>query len=99
MSELADRMVFSRSRITYQVNSMAKRGLVVREPAPEDGRGYRAVLTATGVDALRHAAPYHAESVRELFLDRIKADELPCVERIFTRLLDQLEEDEEKRTP
>lgn len=86
MGELADRMVFSRSRITYQVNSMHKRGLVAREPAPDDGRGYRAVLTATGLKTLRRAAPRHAATVRSLFLDHIRADELPCIERVFTRL-------------
>lgn len=94
MSELADRMVFSRSRITYQVNSMAKRGLVVREPAPDDRRGYRAVLTATGLQALRRAAPKHAASVRKLFLDDFNSDELACVEKIFTRLRIRLEEDQ-----
>lgn len=86
MAELADRMVFSRSRITYQVNSMIKRGLVAREPAPDDRRGYRAVLTATGLQTLRRAAPRHAASVRTLFLDHIHADELPCIDRVFTRL-------------
>jgi DNA-binding MarR family transcriptional regulator len=93
MSELAAKMVFSRSRITYQVSSMTKRGLVVREPAPDDGRGYRAVLTATGFQALRQAAPYHAQSVRELFLNHVHDDELPCIERVFTRLRGHLEND------
>ncbi|MBX8688202.1 MarR family winged helix-turn-helix transcriptional regulator [Mycolicibacterium porcinum] len=86
MSELAEKMVFSRSRITYQINSMTKRGLVLREPVPEDRRGYRAVLTATGAEALRIAVPLHSESVRELFFDHIKPDELDCVEKVFTRL-------------
>ena len=98
MSELADRMVFSRSRITYQINSMTKRGLVLREPTPEDGRGSRAVLTATGVEALRRAAPHHAESVKELFLDHLTSDELHCIEQIFTRLRDQRESDEIRRS-
>ncbi|HTM84038.1 MAG TPA: MarR family transcriptional regulator [Mycobacterium sp.] len=90
MSELADRMVFSRSRISYQVTSMRKRGLVVREPVPDDRRGYRAVLTATGLETLQRAAPRHAASVRALFLDHIAEDELPCLERVFTRLRDSL---------
>lgn len=90
MSELAEKMVFSRSRITYQINSMAKRGLVLREPVPEDRRGYRAVLTATGAEALRLAVPLHSESVRELFFDHIRPDELDCVERVFTRLHENL---------
>lgn len=90
MSELAERMVFSRSRITYQVNSMVKRGLVAREPAPDDRRGYRAVLTATGLHTLRRAAPRHAASVRGLFLDQIEPDELPHIERVFARLQTRL---------
>lgn len=98
MSELADKMVFSRSRITYQITSMAKRGLVAREPVPEDGRGYRAVLTATGMDTLRQAMPLHTESVRQLFFDHIRADELDCVQRVFTRLHRYLEDVDRKQT-
>ncbi len=94
MSELAEKMVFSRSRITYQITSMTNRGLVLREPVPEDRRGYRAVLTATGADALRAAVPLHSESVRELFFDHIRPDELDCIERVFTRLHDRLQNDE-----
>ncbi|MCV7361582.1 MarR family transcriptional regulator [Mycolicibacterium neworleansense] len=99
MSELAEKMVFSRSRITYQINSMAKRGLVLREPVPEDRRGYRAVLTATGLDALHDAAPLHSESVRELFFDHIRTDELDCVERVFARLHANLQHDESEQSP
>jgi DNA-binding MarR family transcriptional regulator len=39
MGELAGRLVFSPSRITYQINSMVKRGFVRKQPCPEDGRG------------------------------------------------------------
>ena len=104
MSELAEKMVFSRSRITCQINSMTKRGLVLREPVPEDRRGYCAVLTATGADVLRIAVPLHSESVRELFFDHIESDELDCIERVFTRLHDSLQHDElqpddERQTP
>ncbi|MCV7204635.1 MarR family transcriptional regulator [Mycolicibacterium peregrinum] len=104
MSELAEKMVFSRSRITYQINSMTKRGLVLREPVPEDRRGYRAVLTASGAEVLRDAMPLHAESVRELFFDHIRPDELDCIERVFTRLHDTLQHDDpqpddERQTP
>ncbi|MEB3033259.1 MarR family winged helix-turn-helix transcriptional regulator [[Mycobacterium] nativiensis] len=90
MSELADRMVFSRSRITYQISSMTKRGLTVRESVPDDRRGYRAVLTATGLQTLHQAMPLHAASVRALFLDDLDADEMAYVERIFSRLRDRL---------
>ncbi|OBF86131.1 MarR family transcriptional regulator [Mycobacterium sp. 852002-51163_SCH5372311] len=96
MNELADSMVFSRSRITYQVNSLARRGHVVREPAPDDGRGYRAVLTATGYETLRRAAVKHAASVRELFLANLEPDELACMGRAFTRLGERLKAAEDR---
>src|ERR1700712_2369115 len=45
MGELAARLVFSPSRITYQISSMVKRGLVRKQACPDDRRGQEAVLT------------------------------------------------------
>ena len=90
MSELADQLVFSRSRITYQVNSMSRRGLVAREPVPDDRRGYRAVLTATGLETLRAAAPHHARSVQRLFLSAVADRDLPTITRVFSRMRNAL---------
>lgn len=86
MGEVADRMVFSRSRATYQVDSMQKRGLVVRASEPGDGRASSAVLTAAGVHALELAAPLHAESIHELFLDELDDEDLHHLGDIFGRL-------------
>ena len=58
---------------------MSKRGLVVRGPVPGDGRGYRAVLTATGLETLRRPAPGHAASVRRIIFGTINDDELSCI--------------------
>ena len=71
MGELASQMVFSASRATYQVKSMEKRGLVLRQTAADDGRGSEAVLTATGMEALRDASPKHARTVEALFTDHV----------------------------
>lgn len=90
MRDLASRLVFSRSRVTYQVDSMSKRGLVVREPAPDDARGYRAVLTASGLEALLGAVPKHAAVVRALFVDLLDERDLADVTRIFGKLRDHL---------
>src|SRR5918998_4147490 len=45
MGELASRLIFSPSRLTYQISSMQKRGLVAKEACPADRRGSEAVLT------------------------------------------------------
>src|SRR4029453_10284807 len=64
MGDLAGRLVFSPSRVTYQISSMVKRGLVRKQTCPEDGRGQEAVLTDDGMAALEAAAPPPPGTVR-----------------------------------
>lgn len=90
MGELANRLVFSPSRLTYQISSMERRGLVVRESCPQDRRGSQAVLTATGLLALRNAAPHHLASVRRHLMDDLDEAEVACLTRVFERLGDRL---------
>ncbi|MFF5078938.1 MarR family winged helix-turn-helix transcriptional regulator [Actinoplanes sp. NPDC000266] len=86
MGELAGRLVFSPSRITYQISSMVKRGLVRKQPCPEDGRGQEAVLTDEGLAALEAAAPMHLVTVRDSFIDRLDPDELDVITRVFSKV-------------
>ncbi|HEX8343991.1 MAG TPA: MarR family transcriptional regulator [Actinoplanes sp.] len=86
MGELADRLVFSPSRLTYQISTMVKRGLVARQSCPDDGRGQEAVLTAAGMAALEHAAPLHLATVRETFIDDLDDAEIATITRVFERL-------------
>jgi DNA-binding MarR family transcriptional regulator len=90
MGELASRLVFSPSRLTYQIGSMEKRGLVARESCPEDRRGSEAVLTAEGLRALREAAPHHLRSVRAHFVDDLDEAEIAVLTRVFSRLGERL---------
>src|SRR3954447_13468219 len=86
MGELADRLVLSPSRVTYQISSMVKRGLVRKQSCPDDGRGQEAVLTDEGMAALRAAAPLHLVTVRDRFIDRLDPDELAVVHRVFDKV-------------
>lgn len=86
MGELADRLVFSPSRLTYQITTMHKRGLVAKESCPADRRGSEAVLTAAGLLALREAAPHHLRSVRAHLIDDLDDAEVACLTRVFERL-------------
>ena len=48
LSELADRMLWSRSRLSHHISRMQQRGLVSREECATDGRGSVVVLTPAG---------------------------------------------------
>ena len=86
MGELSGRLVFSPSRLTYQISSMVKRGLVRKQACAEDGRGQEAVLTAEGLAALTAAAPLHLTTVRESFIDDLDDTEIAVIHRVFDRL-------------
>jgi DNA-binding MarR family transcriptional regulator len=86
MGELADRLVFSPSRCTYQITSMVKRGLVRKQSCSDDGRGQEAVLTDAGMAALAVAAPLHLATVRETFIDDLDDAEIAAITRVFGRL-------------
>jgi DNA-binding MarR family transcriptional regulator len=90
MGDLANRLIFSPSRLTYHVGTMERRGLVVREACPEDRRGSQAVLTATGLLALRDAAPHHLRSVRSHFIDDLDDAEIAVLTKAFERLGERL---------
>jgi DNA-binding MarR family transcriptional regulator len=82
----ADKMGWSRSRLSRHATRMEARGLLRRTPDPADGRGCFLVLTEQGLDALTTAAPAHVESVRRNFIDRLTPDDLAAIEQIARRL-------------
>lgn len=65
---------------------MEARGLIRRAPDPDDGRGCLLVLTETGLDTLRQAAPAHVASVRRHFIDQLDPQELTVLGRIAAKL-------------
>lgn len=79
MTELAHRTSLSKSRLSHQIGRMEKAGTVERQECPEDRRGAFAVITPSGWDVLRAAAPGHVEDVRELFIDLMSPQELAVV--------------------
>jgi DNA-binding MarR family transcriptional regulator len=64
MTDLADRLNWSKSRLSHQLARMQARGLVEREECPSDARGAFAVLGAGGLAEIERAAPKHVVSVR-----------------------------------
>ena len=76
MTELARRVVVSKSSLTYQIGKLEKAGLVRREPHESDERGILAVLTDAGKDLLQTAAPGHVTTVREYLIDLFTPSQL-----------------------
>ena len=73
MSELADRTLSSRSRLSHAVSRLEESGWVRREDCETDRRGQLAVLTDEGFAALSAAAPGHVEGVRTHLFDQLTA--------------------------
>ncbi|GGO26597.1 MarR family transcriptional regulator [Micromonospora parathelypteridis] len=86
LGEQADKMGWSRSRLSRHATRMESRGLLRRTPDPADGRGCFLVLTAQGLEALEDAAPAHVQSVRRHFIDRLTPTDLTAIEQIARRL-------------
>ncbi|MFI9271020.1 MarR family winged helix-turn-helix transcriptional regulator [Kitasatospora sp. NPDC052896] len=76
MTELAERLVTSKSGLTYQVAQLEKAGLVGRRSCPSDVRGVFAELTEQGAAVLRAAAPGHVGAVRAALIDVLDRDRL-----------------------
>ncbi|GAA0277466.1 MarR family transcriptional regulator [Actinomadura nitritigenes] len=82
VSELADRMLWSTSRLSHQITRMQRRGLVVREECATDGRGAVVALTDAGMRTLEDAAVHHVESVRAYFIDLLTPAQLDAFTEI-----------------
>lgn len=87
MSELADRLLLSRSGATRLVDRLEAEGLVSRETCETDRRGQWAALTDAGVARLRRASPTHLRGVATHFLDRLEPDELGALERMLEQVV------------
>ena len=90
MSELADRCLSSRSRLSHAVSRLEERGWVRRQVCPDDGRGQLAVLTDEGFQALEAAAPVHVEGVRSHLFDQLSPDQVAALRDIGETLLRHL---------
>ncbi|HET7475521.1 MAG TPA: MarR family transcriptional regulator [Dermatophilaceae bacterium] len=75
MSEIAELVVQSRSRLTHTAARLEKRGWVLRQPCSQDRRGVELVLTPAGQAAIRAMAPLHVESVRAYLVDHLTPEQ------------------------
>lgn len=94
MTELADRVLLSRSGLTRLADRLEREGLIERKACPSDARGTLAVLTPAGLARLRAAWPTHRRGVAEHVTGRLSAAELVRLRELLTKLLDEPESPE-----
>ena len=86
MTDLADRLVHSRSGLTYQVDRLERAGLVARVPSEQDERSVNVTLSAEGVAVLERVLPGHADEVREVIVDALDAADRDELTRLLRRV-------------
>jgi DNA-binding MarR family transcriptional regulator len=86
MSELGERVVLSRSRVSRIVDDMVAAGLVERVANPEDGRSSLAQLTDPGRAELRRAAPAYRSGIERHFLSLLTSSEQRVIAAALQRV-------------
>ena len=86
MSELSERVVLSRTRVSRLVTELEGRGLVTRETNPADGRSAYVAITAAGRQRLHEATPHHHAVVDQHFAG-LAADELGALATALHKVL------------
>jgi DNA-binding MarR family transcriptional regulator len=79
VAALADRMGWSRSRLSRQLGRMERRGLIARVPCELDGRGDDVELTDAGRNALEHAEPRVIDAVHSHFAEALTEPQLTAL--------------------
>jgi len=88
MTDLAERVLLSRSGLTRMIDRLERDELVRREPVPGDARGMYAALTSAGVDRLRSASRVHLPGISTHFVQRFNRRELDQLGQLLGRLAD-----------
>jgi DNA-binding MarR family transcriptional regulator len=85
MSEIAERVLLSRSGCTRLVDRLVELGYATRHAARGDGRGLYAELTEAGLRKLAAARVTHHEGVRRFFLDHLTTTDQVVLGDIWAR--------------
>jgi DNA-binding MarR family transcriptional regulator len=90
MSELGDRVVLSRSRVSRVVDELVAEGLVTREANPADARSAYAVLSAAGEQRFLEAAPVYVSGIEQGFAAGLSEAELRAITTALHRVRERL---------
>nr|WP_240759775.1 MarR family transcriptional regulator [Phytoactinopolyspora endophytica] len=90
MTELADGVVYSRSGLTYQAQTLEKRGLVTRTPSSDDERSITVTITEEGRAVLTGVFPGHVAILHDLLFAALSRSDIETLADILTRARDHM---------
>lgn len=90
MTDLADRVVYSRSGLTHQAGLLERAGLIARAASPHDQRATVVDITEAGRARLTKVLPGHIEVVRGLLFDPLSDDDVGHLGDIMSRVRDHM---------
>ena len=91
MSDLADVVNASPSRLSHAAGKLEERGWIVRNQCEGDRRVTLATLTDVGFGVLAEQAPGHVNAVRKGLFDPLTAEQVTQLEQICNAVLDGLD--------
>jgi DNA-binding MarR family transcriptional regulator len=92
LSDLAEALQVSPSRLSHAIDRMQESGWVKRVRCASDRRGWLATLTDEGYAVLEEAAPHHVESVRRHLFDQLTPEQVEQLREISEAVLAHLAE-------
>jgi len=90
MTELADRVVYSRSGLTHQAGLLERDGLITRSTSPDDQRATVVDVTDSGRARVAKVLPGHVAVVHELLFDSLDEDDVDTLGDIMVNVRDRL---------
>jgi DNA-binding MarR family transcriptional regulator len=86
MTELAERILYSKSGFTRVVDRMEAAGLVRRVRPETDRRSIRVVLTAAGRKTLERARQHHRHGIEQHFARHLDDDDVRALARALEKV-------------
>ena len=90
MTDIAEQLKISRSRLTHMIRRLEEEGWVRREGCPTDKRSQFTVLTDEGMAAVERTAPGHVNTVRAAVFDRLTTQQARYFAEICETILGAL---------
>jgi DNA-binding MarR family transcriptional regulator len=88
MTALAHATMLSSGGMTRLVGRLEDRGLLRRDPDPDDARAFRATLTSGGAQKLAEARITHDAVLTRMIAPHLTAADLRALERTLGRIID-----------